>query len=81
MAIDLRVVDAKTSRILLATAIEGQATDVNLGGALGGAIGGGALGGALGGWKNTPTEKALRVCIQKAVDFLVSRTPAEYYRY
>ena len=81
MAIDVRVVDTKTSRIVAATSVEGKATDFALGGALAGAGGGGALGGALGGWSKTPTEKALRICIQEAVKFIASKTPATYYRY
>ena len=80
MAIDVRVIDTKTSRIVAATSVEGEATDVNLGGALGGAVSGGALSGSLGGWKNTPVEKALRICIQKAVQFIASKTPQRYYR-
>jgi curli biogenesis system outer membrane secretion channel CsgG len=81
MAIDVRVIDTKTSRVVAATSVEGEATDFALGGALAGAGGGGALGGALGGWSKTPTEKALRVCIHEAVKFVVSKTPATYYRY
>src|SRR5262245_38198424 len=81
MAIDVRVVDTKTSRIVAATSIEGKATDFALGGALAGAGAGGALGGALGGWSKTPTEKALRICIQEAVKFIVSKTPQSYYHY
>jgi curli biogenesis system outer membrane secretion channel CsgG len=79
MAIDLRIIDAKTSRVIAATSVEGEATDVNLGGLLGGFGSSGALVGSLGGWKNTPTEKALRVCIQKAVEFIVTKTPQQYY--
>ena len=48
MAIDMRVIDTRTSRIVAATSVEGEATDFALGGALAGAGGGGALGGALG---------------------------------
>ena len=81
MAIDVRVIDTKTSRIVAATSVEGEATDFALGGALAGAGSGGALGGALGGWSKTPTEKALRLCIQEAVKFIVSKTPATYYHY
>jgi curli biogenesis system outer membrane secretion channel CsgG len=81
MAIDVRVIDAKTSRIVAATSVEGEATDFSVGGALGGYGGGGALGGALGGWSKTPTEKALRICIQEAVKFIVAKTPATYYRH
>jgi curli biogenesis system outer membrane secretion channel CsgG len=81
MAIDLRVIDTRTSRIVAATSVEGKASDFDAGGALGGYFGGGAVGGALGGWKNTPREKALRVCIQKAVNFIVGKTPVQYYHY
>ena len=81
MAIDLRVIDTRTSRILVATSVEGSSTDVKLGGALGGYWGGGALGGALGGWKNTPKEKALRQVINKAVEFIVTKTPQKFYHY
>jgi len=81
MAIDIRVIDAKTSRILAATSVEGASTDVNIGGAIGGYFGGGALGGALSSWENTPKEKALRACINKAVEFIVSKTPPTYYRH
>jgi curli biogenesis system outer membrane secretion channel CsgG len=81
MAIDVRVIDTKTSRIVAATSVEGKATDFSLGGALAGAGGGGALAGALGGWSKTPIEKALRICIQEAVRFIVSKTPQTYYRH
>ena len=80
MAIDLRLIDARTSRILAATSVEGEAKDFNVGGALGGYTGSVGLGGALQTWKNTPREKALRQVIGAAVDFVVSRTPAQYYR-
>ncbi|MCP3867519.1 MAG: SH3 domain-containing protein [Gammaproteobacteria bacterium] len=82
MAIDVRVIDARTSRILAATSVEGSSTDVDIGGAVGGYFGRGvALGGALSSWENTPKEKALRACINKAVDFIVSKTPTNYYRH
>ena len=81
MAIDLRIIDTRTSRILAATSVEGEATDVNMGGLMGGFGSSGALAGGLGGWKNTPTEKALRICIKKAVEFVVSKTPQRYYHY
>jgi curli biogenesis system outer membrane secretion channel CsgG len=77
IAIDLRIVDAKTSRILAATSVEGSATDV--GGMFG--ILGGSVGGGLGGYQNTPTEKAIRVCLKEAVNWVTSQTPAQYYRH
>jgi curli biogenesis system outer membrane secretion channel CsgG len=81
MAIDLRVIDTRTSRIVAATSVEGEATDVNMGALLGGWGSAGALAGGLSGWKNTPIEKALRICIKKAVEFIVSKTPQRYYHY
>ena len=57
IAIDVRVIDARTSRIVAATSVEGEAKDFNLGAGLGHYYGGGALGGALSTWKNTPIEK------------------------
>ncbi len=81
MAIDLRVVDATTSRILAATSVEGEAKDFNIGGALAGYTGSVGLGGSLSSWKNTPREKALRQVIGAAVDYVISVTPASMMRY
>jgi len=81
MAIDLRVVDATTSRILAATSVEGEAKDFNLGGALGGWTGSVGLGGALSTWENTPREKALRQVIGEAVNYIISVTPPAMMRY
>lgn len=79
MAIDLRIIDARTSRVLAATSVEGTARDFNVGGALGGYTGSVGLGGALAGWKNTPREKALRDVIEKSVDYIITKTPSTYY--
>ncbi len=78
IAMDIRIIDAKTSQIVAATSVEGNATNVALGGAT--RIGG-SLPVALGGFSKTPIEKAIRICIQKAVEYIVSQTPREYYRY
>lgn len=81
VAIIIQVVDAKTSRILFSTTVEGKANDFDIGGALGG-IGGGFLGGAgLGTWQKTPVEKAIRMAIQQAVRELASKTPPTYFRH
>ncbi|MBL37833.1 MAG: hypothetical protein CMP07_05435 [Xanthomonadales bacterium] len=81
MAIDLRVVDARTSRILAATSVEGEAKDFNIGGALAGYTGSVGLGGSLSSWENTPREKALRQVIGAAVDYVISVTPPAMLRY
>lgn len=78
VAIDLRIIDAKTSQIVFATSVEGDAKSIGLEGATN--IGG-SLPVGLGAFKKTPIEKAIRVCIQRAIEYVVSQTPAEYYRY
>lgn len=78
MAIDVKVVDTKTGRIVGATTVEGKSTDWFAG--FGGAIGGVPVPFGLGGYQNTPMEKAIRVCIVKAVDYISTQTPTQYYR-
>lgn len=75
IAIDLRIVDSKTSRIVATTTVTGKATDI--GGGIGTQIGGGKtrMPLALGGWSKTPMEQAIRVCIDQAVNFISSKAP------
>jgi len=81
VAMIIQVVDARTSRMLFSTTVEGKANDFNIGGALAG-FGGGFLGGAgLGTYQKTPVEKAIRVAIQQAVKELASKTPPTYFRH
>ena len=81
LAMDLRVIDARTSRVVAATTVTGRASDIGLG--LITRIGGGSTRMPIGlsTYRNTPMEKAIRVCIARAVQFIVSRTPAQYYHY
>jgi curli biogenesis system outer membrane secretion channel CsgG len=79
VAIDIRVIDAKTSRILAAQTVTGRAQDI---GGLGGLVPfGGPLAVGFGAFAKTPMEKAIRVCLQTAVNFIASQTPAQYYHY
>lgn len=79
--IDLRVIDTRTSRLVAATTVSGKATDIA--GGIGGVIGGGSsrMGIGLGAYRNTPMEKAVRACLARGVQFVVSKTPAVYYHY
>jgi curli biogenesis system outer membrane secretion channel CsgG len=77
MAMDIKVVDTRTGRIVGAAMVEGQSRDWFAG--LGGKVGGVPVPFGLGTYKNTPAEKAIRVCIVKAVDYLASQTPANYF--
>ncbi|MBS3919492.1 MAG: SH3 domain-containing protein [Deltaproteobacteria bacterium] len=76
VAMIVKVIDAKTARILASEQVEGKATDI-LGG-IGGA--GGGLAGAFGMYSKTPMEKAIRVAIEESVRLIVAKTPKEYYR-
>ena len=79
VAMIIQVVDAKTSRLLFSTTVEGKANDFNLGGLLGG-FGGGFGGGAgLGAWQKTPVEKAIRIAVLEAVKELSKKTPQTYF--
>jgi curli biogenesis system outer membrane secretion channel CsgG len=77
IAIDMRLVDTRTSRIVAAVSVEGEATNYNLGGL---AVGS-SVGGSLGGYSKTPMEKAVRIALGEAVKFVVSKTPQKYYHY
>jgi hypothetical protein len=81
IAIDLRLVDAATSRVLFTTSVEAKGID--WGGGVIGEVGGGRsrLPLAFGGFQKTATEKAVRKAIDLAVAELARRTPAEYFRH
>jgi hypothetical protein len=61
--------------------VECEASDFNLSVDLTDDSGDKALNSKLASWRNTPIEKAMRICIQRAVDFIASKTPAVYYRH
>src|SRR5712691_12841849 len=74
IAMDLRVIDVRTGRIVAATSAHGEATTVAAGVS-------GPMGAGLGGFAKTPMETAVREMIKKAVDFVVGKTPGVYYRH
>ncbi len=78
MAIDVRVVDVKTSQIVAATTVEGSASSLGVDGSKDLF---GILPPSLGAFKKTPLEKALRACIEKSVQYICDKTPTEYFRY
>lgn len=71
VAVDLRVVDARTARVIAAGSAEGSAASFDAGGALAG----GALSGSLSGFAKTPMETAIREMTRKAVEVIAAQTP------
>jgi len=81
VAMIIQVVDARTSRFLFSTTVEGTASDFDISGLLGGFGGGFGAGVGLGTWQKTPVEKAIRIAIIKAVKELSKKTPQTYFRH
>jgi curli biogenesis system outer membrane secretion channel CsgG len=72
VAIDMKLVDAKTSRILATTTVEGKTADVNLSSEMLKYMGMSPLY-YLKIYNNTPIGSAIRLCIDHAVDYIVTR--------
>jgi curli biogenesis system outer membrane secretion channel CsgG len=72
VAMDLRIVDSRTSRVLSTTTVEGRATDVNLSTAALKYVGMSPLY-YLEVWNNTPMGSAIRLCIDQAVGYIIQR--------
>jgi len=81
IALDLRLIDVRTGRVIAATTVEGKTSDWKIGGLGGGISSVGIVGGGLSTYKNTPMEKAIRVMIAKAVKEIERLVPEDYYRY
>lgn len=77
VAMDLRVIDVSTGRLISAASVEGSATSFGVG--AGGV--GGSMAGTLSGFAKAPMETAIRNMIATAVDHVVAHTPETYYRY
>ena len=75
LAIDLRLIDTRTSQLVAATSVAGKATDLGL------ATRGGNREWAWKGHAKTPIEKAIRAALSEAVQFVITQTPAPYYHY
>ena len=80
VAIDMKIVDATTGRVVYSGSVEGN--NKNYGGGIAGAVGGGwsRTPAYMGGFAGTGVAEAVRKCIDAAVGDLVVHTPAEYLR-
>ncbi|NOX34683.1 MAG: hypothetical protein GXP56_13290 [Deltaproteobacteria bacterium] len=72
VAIDMKLVDARTSRILASTTVQGKTSDVNLSTSMLKYMGLSPLY-YLEIYNNTPIGSAIRLCIDNAVDYIVTR--------
>lgn len=68
VTVNLRIVDAKTGRVVNATTVEGRSGSVGAGLV----FATGHLPVGLGGWSKTPMESAIRNCIETAVKHIVN---------
>jgi len=81
IALDVRLVDTATSRILASVSVEAKGQD--WGGFVAGEVGGGKsrLPLGFGGFQSAATEKAVRKAVDLAVAAISLQTPPEYYRH
>lgn len=80
LALDIRIVDAKNPRNIIASArLKGQASDfsaINIGGSLGGVN----LGKSLAVYTRTPMQKAIGLCLKETVQYITESIPPRYYK-
>jgi curli biogenesis system outer membrane secretion channel CsgG len=80
IAMDLRLIDVRTRRIVNVTSVEGRSSSFSVGGYGGGYIGGRYLGGNLSTYSNGPMGQAIAVLLEGAVREMSKLVPQEYYR-
>lgn len=80
IALNLRLIDVRTGRIINSTIVEGKASSFNVGAIVGGILHI-PLGVGLSKYKNTPMEKAIMVMLNDAVKKISQLVPEDYYRY
>jgi curli biogenesis system outer membrane secretion channel CsgG len=80
IALDISIVDSISSRVLATARVQGQASDIS-GGLWGSSMTNLPLGGSLSIYTHTPMEKAIRICIIEAVNYISKNIPITYYKY
>ena len=79
VGMDIRIVDTRTGRIVAVTTVQGTATNVGFGTRE--KTSWGTLPKTLEGYSNTPVEAAMRKMLRAAVNFIITKTPQDYYHY
>jgi curli biogenesis system outer membrane secretion channel CsgG len=80
MAVDVRLVDVASGRVLATGRIlgEARATQATLGADI--RSRGVTMPATFGAFQNTPMEQAIRECVEKAIAYTIANTPAAYFR-
>ncbi len=81
MAIDVRLVDVVTGRVLGAQRIIGEATGGQNRIEVAPTVRGFAIPVSLASYKNTPMEEAIRACMDKAVGYVANSVPRNYFHH
>jgi curli biogenesis system outer membrane secretion channel CsgG/Flp pilus assembly protein TadD len=81
MALDVRLVDVASGRVLATGRVVGEAhsTQATVGANI--SVRGATIPATLGGFQNTPMEQAIRECIEKATAYVAGNTPPVYFRH
>ncbi|MCX5707143.1 MAG: hypothetical protein NTW13_05795 [Candidatus Omnitrophica bacterium] len=80
IALNIRIVDASSSRVVAAQHISGQAVSK---GKISREVSyqRSQLGGKLSAYNNTPMAEAINKCIVEAVKYIIQKLPSDYYKY
>jgi curli biogenesis system outer membrane secretion channel CsgG len=81
MAIDLRVVDVGTGRVLATKRLTGSASASSTSVGLSPRVKDMTLPVTMDTFKNTPMEQAIRTCVDQAAQFVCDKVPQTYYRH
>jgi len=77
----LRLIDTRTSRVVAVTTVEGKSTGMRLEASKSKYKYAGNLPSSFSAFQNTPVEDAFRKMIDAAVEFLLTKTPENYYHH
>jgi curli biogenesis system outer membrane secretion channel CsgG len=75
LALEVRIADTASSKVLALSRIQGQAAEISAGAA------GLSLGKGLSAYANTPMAKAIGICVTEAVRYISQAIPPDYYKY
>lgn len=80
LALDLRLIDTASSKVIASSRIQGLASDTN-GAVMTVSLGRLGLASQLSAYTDTPMEKAIYICIIEATKYIAKEIPPDYYKY